>query len=193
MVNPNKVFRTNSREERKILQEISDEQLVREFKKGNLEAFDHFVQKHQDRVYRLTCLWLRNGDQAEDATQEVFLRAFKGLRGFRFGASPFTWLYRTAKHVCSEYNRKQVFEDLDESTQVSGNRPDLKLNQKQIAEEIRNRVDSLPRRQKEVVVLRYFEEFSTAETAKIMGCREGTVKALLHKALQKLKQVEGSI
>ena len=104
MVNPNKVFRTNSREERKILQEISDEQLVREFKKGNLEAFDHLVQKHQDRVYRLSCLWLRNGDQAEDATQEVFLRAFKGLRGFRFGASPFTWLYRTAKHVCSEYN-----------------------------------------------------------------------------------------
>ncbi len=88
---------------------------------------------------------------------------------------------------------KQVFENLDESTQVSGNRPELKLNQKQIAEEIRNRVDSLPRRQKEVVVLRYFEEFSTAETAKIMGCREGTVKALLHKALQKLKQVEGSI
>ena len=82
---------------------------------------------------------------------------------------------------------------LDESTQVSGNRPDLKLNQKQIAEEIRNRVDSLPRRQKEVVVQRYFEEFSTAETAKIMGCREGTVKALLHKALHKLKQVEGSI
>ena len=54
MVNPNKIFRTNFREERKILQEISDEQLVREFKKGNLEAFDHLVRKHQDRVYRLT-------------------------------------------------------------------------------------------------------------------------------------------
>ena len=77
------------------MKEISDEQLVREFKKGSLKTYDCLVQKHQDRIYRLTCLWLRNGDQAEDATQEVFLRAFKGLRGFRFGASPFTWLYRT--------------------------------------------------------------------------------------------------
>ena len=175
------------------MKEISDEQLVREFKKGSLEAFDCLVQKHQDRIYRLTFLWLKGGENAEDVTQEVFLHAFKGLRGFHFGASPFTWLYRTTRHVCSEYNRKRVFEVLDGSTEVSLDRPDLRLAQMQTVQEIRNMVDSLPRRQQEVTVLRFFKEFSTAETSRIMGCREGTVKALLHKAMQNLKKVKRNI
>lgn len=77
--------------------EKSDVELVREFKAGSASAFDAFVGRFQDRVYRLACVWLYDPQNADDATQEVFLRAHKGLRRFQFRAAPFTWLYRTTR------------------------------------------------------------------------------------------------
>lgn len=170
----------------------TDVELVQRFKAGDLKAFDAIMGRFEDRIYRLACLWLYDGQLAGDATQEVFLRSFSGLRKFHFRASPFTWLYRTTRYVCNEYNRKRGAEPLEEEPVDTSSMPEESVANLETARRVRALVSGLPRRQREVVVLRIFEDLSVAETATAMGCRKGTVKALLHKATSALRNRIGN-
>ncbi len=162
-----------------------DEDLVRRFQKGDQRAFEDFVRRHQDRIYRLCINFVRPEVDPADACQEVFVRAFTGLPRFRFGAKPFTWLYGTAKNVCRELNRKVrpnavPITELDLPAPTSEpSAPNFKL--------IKELVGKLPERQRDVVLLRIFEDLSVSETAQSLGVRPGTVKAHLHKAMANLK------
>lgn len=167
--------------------EKSDEELVRQFQKGNMGAFDKIVQRYQDSICRMASVWLHDPQYSADIAQEVFLRGFKGLRSFRFRSTPFTWLYRTTKNVCREQNRRRKTESLDFDPIDDLANPEFEMSRHRAAREVRQLVAKLPERQKEVVLLRLFEELSVRDTAKAMRCREGTVKALLHKATQRLK------
>ena len=169
------------------LEEASDVELVRQFKSGNTDAFDAIVRRFQDRVYRLACVYLYDEQLAADAAQEVFVRGFRGLRRFRFRSAPFTWLYRTTRNVCHEYNRIRHGEAMLDEPADMRPVPEEQLAGAEGARQVRALVGKLPERQREVVMLRVFEELSVRETAAAMGCREGTVKALLHKATARLK------
>lgn len=168
--------------------EYTDTQLVQRFQNGEAGAFDDFVRRYQDRVFRMAAVWLYDSQHVEDATQEVFLRGFKGLRRFRFRSEPFTWLYRTTKNVCREFNRRRPFDALEREPTDPTADVDGDLHRFEAARHVRELVSKLPQRQREVVVLRIFEEMSVRDTAKAMGCREGTVKALLYKATAQLKK-----
>jgi RNA polymerase sigma-70 factor (ECF subfamily) len=168
----------------------SDKELIKEFLAGNPGAFDAFVRRHQDRIYRLACARLYHADDAVDVAQEVFLRAYKGLKRFHFHAEPFTWLYRTLENVCNEYNRRTVreralnqrLEDVDDlQAPAQDGAGQIQLRQ------IRRVIGRLPQRQQDVVLLRIFEGMSVEETARILKCREGTVKAHLNKAINNLR------
>ena len=167
----------------------TDEEIVRAFQRGDRQAFGRLIERHQDRLYRLALAWLGNSDFAEDAVQEAFLRGFNSLPRFRFGATPFSWLYRTLRNICHEINRRQSKlkalgdAELDIQTDQTGHR----AAGEQSLDRIRALIAKLPTRQQEVVLLRLFEECSEEETANAMGCRRGTVKALLHKARQQLQ------
>lgn len=165
----------------------SDDELVRHFKTGTPGAFDAIVLRFQDRIFRLACVWLYDPQHAGDVTQEVFLRGFKGLRRFRFRSAPFSWLYRTTKNVCHEFNRRRSGEALEHDPGDPGDAPEQQVTNLEAARNVRRLVANLPERQREVVILRIFEDLSVTETAASMGCREGTVKALLHKATTRLK------
>lgn len=171
------------------LSEESDVQLVQRFKNGDSDAFDAIVCRFQDPVCRLAATWLYDHQHTADVAQEVFIRSFKGLRSFRFRSTPFTWLYRTTKNVCHEFNRKRRTESLEPEQEpidpAAG--PEKQLGAFEAARRVRQLVAVLPERQREVVILRVFEELSVKEAALAMGCREGTVKALLHKAINRLK------
>ena len=169
------------------LDEASDAELVNRFKSGDMGAFDAIVRRFQDRVYRLACVWLHDEQLAADAAQEVFLRSFKGLRSFRFRSAPFTWLYRVTRNVCSEFNRKRRGEALTDEPVDTGGAPERLVANIETARNVRRLVAKLPERQREVVLLRIFEDLSVRDTADAMGCREGTVKALLHRAMGHLK------
>jgi RNA polymerase sigma-70 factor (ECF subfamily) len=167
----------------------SDIELVRRFQKGSIDAFELLLQRHQDRVYRLACAWLAQPDLAGDATQEVFLRAYKGLKRFRCRAEPFTWLYRTMKNVCHEFNRKrQPISDETESLSDPRSLEQL-LETRQSVGQIKDALCGLSKRQREVLLLRVFEEFSIEDTAQAMKCRKGTVKSLQHSALKRLREL----
>jgi RNA polymerase sigma-70 factor (ECF subfamily) len=173
------------------LNNASDEELVQQFCSGESLAFDFLVRRFQDRVFRLACLCLYDEQYAADVAQEVFMRSHKGLRSFRFRSGVFTWLYRTTRNVCHEYNRRRKSLPLDDklhNAQIdNGATPELSASRDQTVTRIRELVSVLPQRQREVIILRIFEELSVRETAQTMGCREGTVKALLHKATQTLR------
>ncbi len=169
-------------------EETSDEELVRRFRAGDEDAFDAIVRRFQDRIFRLASVWLYDGQHAADATQEVFVRGFEGLRRFRFQAAPFTWLYRTTRNVCREYNRRRRLEPLPGETRDGALGPEQSAVSEDAARRVRRLVAGLPERQREVVLLRIFEDLSVRETAKAMACREGTVKALLHKATANLRK-----
>lgn len=96
------------------MHERSDEQLVRAFQAGDESAFSIFVARHQDRVYRLAMLWLKDQSRADDMLQETFLRSYTGLGQFRFRAQPHTWLLRVLRNVCREENRRYATHPLAE-------------------------------------------------------------------------------
>jgi len=175
------------------MSDLSDTDLVKQFCKGNDDAFAMLIRRHQDKIYRLACLNLYQQQDAMDVTQEVFMRAYRGLRKFRFQSEPFSWLYRTAKNVCHEFNKKTKRDSVlsSEYTEELNNLADNSNTEtRHYLEEIRQLINTLPARQHEVVILRIFEGFSIDETAKMMKCRPGTVKALLHKAQKQIHTFE---
>jgi len=172
----------------------SDVQLVRRFQRGDNDAFDELVRRHQDRLYRMAVVWLHHDQQAADVVQEVFLRSIRGLGAFRFRSAPFTWLYRTTRNVCHEYNRRRRTESLETEPGDPSPGVEQQVAQLDAAHTVRSLLAGLPERQREVVLLRIFEDLSVRETARAMGCREGTVKALLHKAKARLRlDLEGEV
>lgn len=170
-----------------MLQKLSDKELIRRYQQGEAESYEEIVRRHYQRIYRLASIYLLDSAFASDVTQEVFARAVKGFKGFLFRAEPATWLYRTARYVCHEFNRKNrepIVEAIPEAFEQSA---EEHLGQEQTTAEIRLLIGVLPERQREVVILRILEGLSVQETAKLLGIREGTVKANLHKALNSLR------
>ncbi len=165
----------------------SDAELVRRFQRGDGDALDTLVRRHQDRLFRLATVWLQQDQYAADVVQEVFLRSIGGLAAFRFRSAPFTWLYRATRNVCHEYNRRRRTEPLAIEPDDPSPGVEQQVARSEAARQVRNMLADLPDRQREVVLLRVFEDLSVRDTARAMGCREGTVKALLHKATSRLR------
>ncbi|MEL6214583.1 MAG: sigma-70 family RNA polymerase sigma factor [Pseudomonadota bacterium] len=166
--------------------QLDDRALVRAFQRGDQLALQQLVIRHQDRLFRLARGWLADESMAADATQEVFVRSLNGLTRFRFGAEPFTWFYQTLRNVCRELNRaKPVAESFEQIDPAPG--PESWTIATDHMARLRNLVDALPERQREVVYLRIFEGMDVSATARAMRCRAGTVKALLSQARTRLK------
>ena len=165
----------------------SDKTLVKRFQDGDQRAFELLVERYHGRIYRMASVSLIVPEHSADVTQEVFLRAYRGLHKFRFQAEPYTWLFRTMKNVCKEMNRKERYSGEETDSLSSEGSLEDQVAAKHKLRAIRKLLEELPQRQREVVMLRIFEDQSVEETARAMGCREGTVKALLHKALKKIR------
>jgi RNA polymerase sigma-70 factor (ECF subfamily) len=167
---------------------VTDDDLVRRFQRGDDVAFSTFVARHQDRLFRLARVWLADAEDAPDVVQEVLMRSYTGLRRFAFRAQPTTWLVRTTRNVCHEFNRRRpAMSNALAPEPIAPETPDHYHSRRQIAGKVHRLIARLPDRQRDVVVLRLFEELSVADTARVMGCRPGTVKALLHKAVARLQ------
>jgi RNA polymerase sigma-70 factor, ECF subfamily len=147
----------------------------------------------QDVWFRFCLSLLHDRDKAADATQETALRFLKTLPAFRGESQIRTWSLGIALNVVREMRRERHFESEDHLTDLAAERSSAGSTPENVsaAEEkhlIRAAMQDLPDRQREVLLLRFFEELSTEETATAMGCAEGTVKATLHQALRALKK-----
>ena len=85
-----------------------DTVLVKRFQRGEMAAFEEFIQRNQEPLHRLSKAFLKENSFCDDAVQEVFIRAYTGMPRFQFRSKPFSWFYKTLQNVCSEINRKQM-------------------------------------------------------------------------------------
>jgi len=177
----------------------SDADLVARTRAGDPAAFDHLVRKHQRTVYRLAYRLLGDPDDAGDATQETFLRAYEKLSRFRADGNFRNWLLTIATNHCMSYRRyrrRRVMEPLDET--VRGDPPDwapqVPANPARVTESkdelrrLREAIAQLPPRQQAAISLFTLEDQTIAGVAQIMRCSQGTVKATIHRARENLRR-----
>jgi len=172
----------------------SDADLLILFGKGDEQAFNELVRRHQERVYWVARRVLGTHEEADDVVQDVFLRAYEGLRRFRGDASLSTWLYRIAMNLSLNALRKKRvrrmlhLEELGQEPASRADATDGPLLRREEDEALRRAVDALPEKQKQVFILRYYEELSYAEIALILKKSEGGLKANYFHAVQKIQK-----
>jgi RNA polymerase sigma-70 factor (ECF subfamily) len=172
---------------------LDDAQLVRACLDGHREAFDGIVERHRRQVYQLCYRYVGSHEDAADLAQDTFIRAFKGLRGFKGQSSIATWLYRIAVNVC--LNRLALKtprpEPLftDDRPDLHAVRPDAALLREERAAEVRAAIQRLPRKQRATLILRVYHELPHEEIAGILGSSVGAAKANLFHALANLKKL----
>jgi RNA polymerase sigma-70 factor (ECF subfamily) len=147
----------------------------------------------QDPWFRLCRSFLRDDDLARDATQETALRFLRDLPRFRGDSSITTWSMGIAVNVVREIRRSRVTTETPHRRLLAASRadapapPDESAQRSEVDAILRATLDGLSDRQREAIVLRFFEELSIEETAQSMGCASGTVKATVHQALRILR------
>lgn len=173
-----------------------DQQLVERAQRGEKHAFELLVVKYQRRLWRLISRYVRDTVEAEDVTQEAFIKAYRALPSFRGDSAFYTWLYRiginTAKnYLVSSGRRPPTFSQFnkDESDDFDGadllhdmNTPENELMSKQVAGVVNATLMQLPEDLRMALTLREIEGLSYEEIAEVMNCPIGTVRSRIFRA-----------
>lgn len=182
------------------VQSKDDNKLVERFQDGEVEAFDELVIRYQDKIYRLAYSFVHNREDALDLSQEAFLRAFQALGRFERKSAFYSWLYRITTNLCIDFLRnrsrtKSVSLDAEAEYLPNGlirgykqYSPTKYVEEKELQQHIINAVSTLSPKQREVFVLRYWDDLQIKEIANVIGRSEGTVKAHLFHALRNLRK-----
>jgi RNA polymerase sigma-70 factor, ECF subfamily len=167
--------------------------LVSEAKKGNTEAFAGIYDLYAQRIFRYVRMKIQNRSEAEDLLQEVFVRAWRGLPNFDPRAGKFAaWLYRIASNTVNDHFRRVYRSpktvEFTEGTDVGFEEPakEALANESEMIE-VRRAMSHLPPQYREVLELRFIQEFSVAETAKVMRRSRLAVRLAQVRALKKLR------
>lgn len=156
-------------------------------------AFDLIVERHRRSVYQLCYRFVGNHEDAADLSQDVFVRAYRGLKSFRRQSSLATWLYRIGVNVClNRVNAKAVrTEPIDEGRHVGADdeSPADRVLKNERAARVRHAIGRLPRKQRATLILRMYHELPHQEIADILECSVGAVKANFFHALGNLKKL----
>lgn len=171
----------------------TDEQLIALFKGGRQEAFNELVRRYQDRVYWMIRRMIGDSDDAYDLAQDVFVKAYTKLDGFRGDAQFFTWLYRIASNVSINYVRKKklrTFFALDDILQIEdpSPTPSAVVEASDLHDTIDRAISRLPEKQRAVFIMRYYEELPYEEIARITQRSIGGLKANYFHAVRKMEE-----
>ena len=162
---------------------------------GGPDAFARLVEQHQQSVYRLCRRFVTTHEDASDLSQEVFLRAYRGLRQFRGQSSVSTWLHRIAVNVCLNRvaTKAPRTEPIEGHLDIESGSPEAieEVLRCERAERVRAAINELPRKQRATLVLRMYQELSHQEIANVLGSSVGAAKANLFHALRNLKKLLG--
>ncbi|MDQ3854840.1 MAG: sigma-70 family RNA polymerase sigma factor [Chloroflexota bacterium] len=172
------------------LQELEDAELVDRARKRDRKAFSELVRRHQDAVYRVCYRVLGDAHDAEDASQDAFLRAYDRLDSFQ-GRSAFrTWALRLAVNVSLNLlERRRSAESLSEDSESPWPGPEAEVVRLEAASEVHSALQQLPPNHRVAVVLRDLEGESYREIADHLDVPEGTVKGWVHRGRRRLKEL----
>ena len=162
---------------------------------GDQSALADLYDWYMPRIYRYAMARLGNPAEAEDLTEEVFLKMLGAIGDFRWKDVPFSsWIFRIAHNQLASHFRRSAqrggpTSELSEDMVDWRDGPAAAVEQSVTLEEVRRATESLPDAQRDVIELRFAVGLSITETAKALGKREGNVKALQHKAVAKLQKM----
>lgn len=176
-----------------------DLERLRRFKAGDPGAFEEIVEAHQGRIATLCRYLLGNAADAEDATQDVFIKAFKSLPAFRPDAALSTWLYRIAVNTCIDRKRKPFFcslfqaEDGRDSHELVSDAPSPErlVEARQISGEIQRALQKLSPKLRAAIVLKEIEGLTYEQIGEVQEISLGTVKSRISRARDELKRTLG--
>src|SRR5689334_16042376 len=180
------------------LERADDRVLVGAFLDGQREAFDVIVERHRRHVYQLCFRFMGNHEDASDLAQDVFIRAYRGLKTFKSQASLGTWLYRIGVNVClnrvsAKTPKPEPLEPLmamsDERVASRDESATDALLRDERAVQVRAAIARLPKKQRATLVLRVYHDLPHEQIAGILGSSVGAVKANFFHALTNLKKL----
>ncbi len=177
-----------------------ENKLIDEAKMGNFESFGDLVTMYEKKIYNYCLRMTNRREDAEDLTQEVFVRVYKGLKGFQGNSQFSTWIFRIAHNICIDHYRKSKF------TMVSLSQPKNEEDQREIdlpSEDPTPEEEALRKEQQEfllkcigelrpeyktVIILRDLQHHSYEEIAEILDVPLGTVKSHISRARSALRE-----
>ena len=178
------------------LDELDEPSLVEACLAQRTGAFDLIVDRHRRAVYQLCYRFVGNHEDASDLSQDVFLRAYRGLGSFRGQSTLATWLYRIGTNVClnrvtAKTTLGKLTEPIDERqfVDVHAESPSDRLLKGERGARVRVAIARLPRKQRATLILRTYHEMSHQEIADVLGSTVGAVKANFFHALANLKKI----
>jgi RNA polymerase sigma-70 factor, ECF subfamily len=175
--------------------EPEDGDLVVMTLRGNSEAFATLVERYDRAVYHLAYRTLRDVEEARDATQEAFFKAFRSLRTFKPGAKFSTWIFAITYHACCDrLNRRKHYsgEELPERADAAPG-PEHQVIALDESARLRAAIDALPEKYRAVVTLFHLQGRQYEEIATVLGLPMGTVKTHLFRAKEQLRRLLGEM
>ncbi|UEG51966.1 sigma-70 family RNA polymerase sigma factor [Mucilaginibacter daejeonensis] len=173
---------------------VSDTEILAKFQdeRTRNEAFNLLLKKYQQKIYWHVRRMVIDHDDADDLVQDIFIKVWKNLPGFRNDAQLYTWMYRIATNECITFlNKKkqknniplddvsyELAESLADSTYLSGDKVQLKLQQALL---------TLPDKQRLVFNMKYYDDLKYEEMSEILGTSVGALKASFHLAVKKIE------
>ena len=179
---------------RVVAERPADERaLVLAAQRGEREAFSELVRTHERRAYAVARAIVVNHEDAEDAVQEAFLHAYRALHRFlpdqAFGA----WLHRIVANAALDITRRRKVRDADELPETVASPFRDPAESSELRRRLQEALETLPARQRAVIVLHDVEGFKHAEIGQTLGIPEGTARSDLHYARSHLREVLGSV
>lgn len=168
----------------------SESEIIQNALKGDESAYSELVDMHQTHVYNLCYRMLGSPQEAEDAAQETFWRAYRNLQRYDPSRSFTTWLLSIAAHFCIDQQRRRHLPtieldellDMENFTPDPGPFPEADLSDKEEIEEIQRQLGCLNPSDRAILVLKYFHELSEEEICNALSISKSAVKSRLHRA-----------
>jgi RNA polymerase sigma-70 factor (ECF subfamily) len=172
---------------------INDDVLVTDTLKGDEDAFRLLVERYRSRLFALACGMLRDSDQAADAVQDTFLKAYDGLAEYRGRGMFAAWIRRILVNHCLSLLRQRhrylSLEDLDHDMASDDRGPEEQAVAETEADAIRKAMSRLPAHYRSALVLRVVEDLSYREIAQLLAVPESTVETWIHRGRLRMRQM----
>ncbi|WP_183187489.1 RNA polymerase sigma factor [Brevibacillus panacihumi] len=170
-----------------------DQEWVNQVLNGNKQAYAHLIHKYKDRIYAFLLRMVRHPQDAQDLTQECFIKAYRYLHSYDPQRSLPSWLYRIAVNLYVDAKpasqRQQNLLEVDELMLMDDHSPETIYLKYEDLEELRYQIERLPETYRIVLTLRYLEDLTYQEMSEILDISIPTLQVRLHRAKQKLREL----
>lgn len=177
----------------------TDEELVSRSARGDHDSFNELVVRWQRPIFALAYRVIGHEEDARDVCQETFLKAFRGIKGFKGQAKFSSWLYRIAINLCYDKNRRaqrsplsKVSDNIDvldlAPAEVAGNSLEDQVGWRELGSEVSRAMMVISPEQRTAIVLKEYQGLTFREIADLQGCPVSTVKTRVYQGLTRLRQ-----